>query len=518
MSACTNDEVDFYTPARAGSAPLAGSAGHDPASAGSAQAGTGPIVDDGGAGGSAGEADDAGAGGIGDSAGADNGGTGNGGTGNGGTGGNAGRGGTAGRGGAGGMSGGGSAVGGNGGGAGRGGNGAGGVGGASTGAGGWSVGGSGTAGASTGGSGGRAGSGGSGGANAGTGGTAGGAAVCGNAVLEKGEQCDDGNMTSLDACSASCAFEQSQRATTLELKFKTSSLCPKNAFGGAFAGSAQTALQTILDQRIANGSLSLLLAFRGLHDLTGTSVETITLGMAYGAPSAGSGYDGKKDLDWWYSPAVGQVDNGQLYSSSVGTLADGVLDASPDSLRIPLFSDLAIYMSSVKVRLSVGDSSAPLASSGATPGHLASEHVRPALVSFASAGPPASVATDPGQLCGGMSAASLSAITIPAAFAIGGTSACLEGYSASRTLLDLLVGGCSVGIDELVAHTQPDQSDPGLPAVGYGAPYRLVADATTKAVSACYDKQNAQVTLAACLNAAAYSAAFKVKTGRVIIK
>jgi cysteine-rich repeat protein len=338
-------------------------------------------------------------------------------------------------------------------------------------------------------------------------------------VLEKGEQCDDGNIKSLDACSAACAFEQSQRANVFEQRFKTNTFCPRNAFGGAFAGLAQTALQATLDQRVANGSLSLLFAFRGLHDLSGMSTETITLGMAYGAPTppVPASYDGKSDLDWWYTPANGQVDSaGVLYSNSTGSLSSGVLDASPDSLRIPLLSDLPIYLSNVKVRLTLGDSSAPLASAGAAPGHLASEHVRPALVSFASAGPPLSA--DSVQLCGGLSTASLAGVAIPARYATGGTSACQEGYAAGRTFLDLLVGGCTVQSGELIAPTQPDLSDPGAPAAGDGAPYHLLASASTHAVTGCRDKKDMPVTLNACLNAAAYSSAYRLKSGRVIIK
>jgi cysteine-rich repeat protein len=339
-------------------------------------------------------------------------------------------------------------------------------------------------------------------------------------LLEKGEQCDDGNLKSLDACSATCAFEQSQRANLIEQRFKTTTLCPRNAFGGAFEGAAQTALQTVLDQRVANGSLSLLFAFRGLKDLSGMSAETITLGMAYGAPTppVPSSYDGKSDLDWWYTPANGQVDSGVLYSNSTGSLANGVLDASPDSLRIPLLSDVPIYVSNVKVRLTLGDSSAPLASTSVAPGHLASEHLRAGLVSFASAGAPAPVTTDSAQLCGGLSTASLAGIAIPARYAAGGASACLEGYAPARTYLDLLVGGCTVQSGELIAPTQPDLSDPGAPAAGDGAPYKLLANVSTHAVTGCRDKKDAPVALNACLNAAAYSTAYRLKTGRVIIK
>lgn len=503
--ACTNDDVDFAMPGVAGSPPHAGSAGNGSSSAGSAQAGSAAGSDDAGSAGNLGEGGEAGAAGSGDA------GSGSGGVNNtGGQGGNAGHGGT-GRGGSAGT--GGNAIGGGG----RAGNGAGGAGtggaAGATGAGGSSRGGTG---GSSAGMGGSAGAGISG---ASAGGSAGASPVCGNAVLEKGEQCDDGNTNNLDACSASCAFEQSQRANSIEQKFKTSSLCPKNAFGTAFEGVAQTALQAVLDQRVESGSLSLLFAFRGLRDLSGMSPETIMLGMAYGTPSAAPSYDGKNDLDWWYTPATGQVDETDvLYSNSTGFLSDGVLEAAPDSLRIPLFSDLPIYVSNIKVRLFLGDSSTPLASSGNAPGHLANEHLRPGLVSFASGGPPPPANGDPGQLCGGLSAGSLSGIAIPAAYATGGASACIEGYSSSRSLLDLLVGGCNVGTDELVAATQPDQADPGAPVGGAGAPYRLSANAITNAVTGCRDKANNFVALATCLNAAAYSTAYRLKTGRAIIK
>src|SRR6478735_2922917 len=509
--ACTNSDVDFTIVSRAGSEPAthAGSGGNGAGGkgagvAGGAHAGVGATIGDAGSSGSLGDAGESGAAGSDGTAGSADGGTRN----EGGRGGQAGGG--AGRGGSGGN--------GMGGGAGRGGasgaSGAGGDGGAGRGG---ASGGNGTGGAGRGGASGAGAGGGAGHAGgSGTAGGAGAAPVCGNQVLEKGEQCDDGNTKSTDACSASCDFEQSQRANLIEQRFRTTSFCPKNAFGVAFAGTGQSTLQAIVDRRVKSGALSLLFAFRGLHDLSGMSAEQFTLGVAYGSPSVAADYDGSSDLDWWYTPATGQIDDsGVLYSSSSAVLSDGVLDAQPDSLRIPLLSEVPIYVSNVKLRLSIGDSSAPLSSSGVAPGHLASEHLRPSLVSFASAGPPAS--TDPGQLCGSLSAASLSSVAIPATYASNGASPCAEGYAATRTFLDLLVGGCTVAGDELVAPTQPDQSDPGAPAAGAGGPYRLIAN-NNNAVSGCRDKNNGSVMLSACLNAAAYSSAYRLRTGRAIIK
>jgi len=503
---CTNADVEFSSVGGSGglTSPRAG-AGGGLGIAGNSAAGFGAGRDDAGSGGNAGEAgaaDDAGAAGTGvggvPSAGGDQGGN----SGHGGVSGsgNAGRGGSAGRGGAGGSAGRGGAGGSAGGSAGRGGAG-GSAGRGGAGAGGSSAGGGGAAG-------------GAGKGGAGAGGSAGAGPVCGNSVLETGEQCDDGNIKSLDACAASCDFEQSLRANFFEQRFQTTTLCPKNAFGTAFEGEGQTELQTSLNDRVASGALSLLLAFRGLVDLSGTSAESITLGIAYGTPSVAPNYDGSRDLDWWYTPVAGQVDGGVFYSSSTASLSAGVLNASPGRIQLPLFSAVVVTLSSVKVRLPIGATSLPLASSGLAPGHLASEHLRPNLVSFASGGSN----SDPAQLCGNLSAASLSKVSIPAIYANGGTSACSEGYAAARSLLDLLVGGCTVDGDELVWATQPDQSDPDAPQAGTGAPYRLTTATNSHAVTGCRDKNNAAVTLATCLNAAAYSSAYRLKTGRVIIK
>ena len=500
FEACTNADVPFTAVSGAAGAPSAGAgaSGRDPGGAGNGDAGFGARVGDAGNGGVSGGAGDAGsmsdggASGKG-SAGMSHAGNSQGGSGGGGNAGHGGVGGNAGHGGVGGNAGGGAGHGGTGGNAGGG--------------------------AGHGGTGGNAGGGAGRGGTGGTGGTAGTPAVCGNKLLEKGEQCDDGNSKNWDACDASCAFEQSQRANSLELRFETSSLCSKNAFGTAILGSAQTELQSSLNQRIADGSLSLLFAFRGLSDLTGISTESISLGVLYGAPSTGPDYDGKSDLDWWYSPAAGQIGSGgQPRSNLSASLVAGVLSVNSGNLQLPLLTEDPLDLSSTKLRLNLGDASKPLASSGAPPGHLASEHLRASLVSFESGGQPANGV--PGELCGNISAASLSAVVIPAAYADGGASECSEGYSAARTFLDLLVGGCTLhhGDTAVILPTQPDQVDAAATQGGAGAPYRLTSNPKSNAVTGCRDKNDDSVSLATCLKAAAFSSAFRFKTGRVIIK
>jgi hypothetical protein len=166
-------------------------------------------------------------------------------------------------------------------------------------------------------------------------------------------------------------------------------------------------------------------------------------------------------------------------------------------------------MSSAHLRANIGSATKPgISTNASTPGHLVSENLDPALVSFAS--------TSSGELCGNLSAASLATVPVPAAL-LTGFGACSQGYTASNHLLDVLVHGCNgaFGIAE-VNPTQPDQVDPAAPVAGQGAPYTLVTTGTT--VTSCKDKTGATVSLPACLTAAAYSSDFNFTSDRVIAK
>src|SRR5262249_26541959 len=63
--------------------------------------------------------------------------------------------------------------------------------------------------------------------------------LCGNGVLDPGEQCDDGNTTNLDGCDSNCQFEQMHRVNSLTMEWAPSTLCPANALGGAIKSAAQ---------------------------------------------------------------------------------------------------------------------------------------------------------------------------------------------------------------------------------------------------------------------------------------
>lgn len=339
---------------------------------------------------------------------------------------------------------------------------------------------------------------------------------CGNHVREGAEQCDDGNLTNLDACRSNCQFEQSQRANWFKVQFLTDASCTKNAFGAAFSGIARTVLQGAVDDRVASGALNLLFSFSNLADLSGSAEGALTLGVLSGTPRTLVGYDGTSDLDWWYAPLATSIDSSRTpLSKLAASITSGVLNTTPGTIQIPLLSATPLTLSQADIRLPIGASSKPTSSTGNAPGHLASEQLSPTLTSFASAGKPNSAGA--GELCGNLSAASLRAESIPIDYTVDGATPCNQGYAATSTYLDVLIGGCTIGLLPVLSPTQPDQVDASVPQPGAGGPYRLTASAA-HVVTGCRDQDNTVVGLTACLNAAAFSSAFKFTSDRVIIK
>ena len=346
---------------------------------------------------------------------------------------------------------------------------------------------------------------------------------CGNGVREAGEQCDDGNTVNLDGCDATCRFEQNQRVTFLKLQFGTDpSFCPVNHFGGAFVGgTVQGSLQSSLDGGVANGSISIVLRLLGLDDLSGAADAALAIGMLNGTPAVGSGYDGTNDVDWWYTPEAGGIDANRLPKDmlAAGITASVLTTSAPTNAHNIGFGVLgSLSMSNLTLSVTDGAVSTPLASSGSPPGHLTGEHVDPSLQSFATAGEQNLAGA--GKLCADVSALSLSQTPIPNAL-VAGLTACNQGYTTSNSLLDALVGGCTItpgGIPlSQIASTLPDAHDPAAPAAGAGPPYTLSANAQ-RVVTTCKDHTNTVVDLTTCLTDAAYSAYFRFATDRVVVK
>ncbi|MDB4933494.1 MAG: Multiple EGF-like-domain protein 3 precursor [Labilithrix sp.] len=346
--------------------------------------------------------------------------------------------------------------------------------------------------------------------------------VCGDGYRDaaKNEQCDDGNVTKLDACDNTCKFEQSHRVIGMRMQFGTDAYCTTNALGSAIAGVARTSFQDSLDAGIKDGSVSALFTFAG--DLAGAT-GPVTVGNISGAPPSNAApYDGVSDLDWWYAPTPSSIDATRTARAKLtGTYAGGALDATGHlNLITSVGGSLAsLAVSGAKITIPIGAANVPTtAAAAAPPGHVASEHLVSTLQSFSSAGGTAGAPT--GQMCGNIAATSLDQTAAPLSFLPGGANPCFEKYTTANRLIDIIVSGCKVTALKITAikPTQPDQADPDVTPAGAGAPYALSADPTTKRVTGCKDKNGAVVPLQACLNAAAYSMSFKYATDRVIIR
>jgi cysteine-rich repeat protein len=340
------------------------------------------------------------------------------------------------------------------------------------------------------------------------------AAVCGNGVRDTGEACDDGGTANLDGCNSVCQFEQDHRANSVKMQFSTDTFCTVNALGIAIKSAAQSQVQTPIDNGVAAGTMNIMFQFLNLDDLSGTADPAIVLGGLNGSVVTGTGYSGTSDLDWWYTADALSIDASRKPTATLtGSIAAKTLNAGPGNLTLNVVlsgAAVPLALSSTRVRATIGAATKPLVSSGAPPGHLAAEHLDPALTSFST--------MSNGELCGNVSAYSLSKIPAPSAVVTGGSAACSEGYATTNSLLDVIVGGCHVlgGFITAIGATQPDQSDPTAPVAGAGPKYTLTT--TAKAVTGCKDKGGATVDLTTCLKSAAYSSFFKFTTDRVIIK
>jgi cysteine-rich repeat protein len=330
--------------------------------------------------------------------------------------------------------------------------------------------------------------------------------TCGNGVRDANEHCDDGNDTNLDGCSKTCRFEQVHRMNKVEMMFSADSFCTSNALGGAVRGLAQGQVQDALSAAVADGTMSILLAFEGLSDPTGRTPGPLTLGTFFAEPGTVGG------VDTWYTTSPLSIDADRSPLAKVPAQVSGsTLTAGPGSAAFALDlggSPVNLKLANARLKATLGPATAPLVSNGSSPGHLASEQLDPALLSFET--------TRGGQICGDVSAASLAAIPVPEPLTSGATR-CSQGYTMANSMLDVLVGGCSVFFMTVIGATQPDKVDASAPAAGAGGPYRLTTGSGRK-VTGCRDRNNASVPLDACLASAAYSAAFRFETQRVIAR
>jgi cysteine-rich repeat protein len=369
---------------------------------------------------------------------------------------------------------------------------------------------------------------------------------CGDATLGIGEDCDDGDQINLDGCDSACKFEMAQRITSLQQQFTTDAFCPHNALGAAITPIAEKTIQGTWDQPVTDGSLSIVFKFLGLQDLTGGDtpfrlgfVKALAAGRVLAAsPECGNGvceespfpgssefggtnpsdlacpldctYDGNNDLDWWYVRDPASVDaNEDPLEQLSGQIAAGRLTAGPGTVNLNLLFALQpalVKLFDTKVEALVdGLVTAPTVSTtGTPPGHLASEHLSPALTSVQG--------SSTGAMCSNVSAESLFNTPMPIALLFTCTDATgqVAAFTPDNHLLDVFVAGCLVFGTPGISPTQPDGSRDG-------ATYHFAFDSETLAVTSC-TKDAQPALLTDCVNNATYSSFFKFAADRVIIK
>ncbi|HUS32998.1 MAG TPA: DUF4215 domain-containing protein [Kofleriaceae bacterium] len=355
--------------------------------------------------------------------------------------------------------------------------------------------------------------------------------LCGDGIRAGNEQCDDGNLTNLDGCNGTCKFEQVHRVNQLMIPFTGPyAFCTKNAMGESMVGSSvRTNITDAFRSGVTDGSIAVIFAFLGLDDLSGTSDASVSVAWIKGPPvTSTKTYNGNTDLDWWYTTNAADIDSARVPKTQMpGAIAAKVLTAGPAEVVVSAsFSGVICYFDMVdaKVRVGINGASAPTVSTDdMTPGHIAAEHLNPALTSFESMG---TVTRDTngnitklsGEVCGNTTAESLDGSAVPAVML--GSTPCAENYSASHTLLDVFVNGCKTfGLFTQVKGTQPDASRDG-------AKYTFQSDATRKIIgctrcvgTTCVSSgSQGGPTLASCKYNAAYTSVFMITTDRVIAK
>jgi cysteine-rich repeat protein len=322
-----------------------------------------------------------------------------------------------------------------------------------------------------------------------------GPAVCGNGVIEAGEQCDDGNTFDLDGCDSHCNYEVVTRFTSLAISGSPApaGCSPStNAFGTrVIAPIALNQLNPPLQTDITNGVLNVMTQFLGLTDLTATNASGLSLGFASASPDPAKGaFPSPAPIDWWFLSDPSTVANGLPTSTLPATITNNALTAGPGTATFPLSlggTPELVTLQNALLFATVNTSPAPDAP--APPPN----QVAPGLVVFQTI-----TATGAGQgMCGNWTVGSLSQVPVPQVLASGGSTACTRGYiscgagmpagPSCNSLLDVIVGGCQVlgGLVTAINPTQPDVGANGM------APTILVVGANNKVILGAADQGDA---------------------------
>ncbi len=286
------------------------------------------------------------------------------------------------------------------------------------------------------------------------------AAVCGNGLLEAGEQCDDGNLFNLDGCDSSCKYEALARMTSLSIQGTAApSYCTPTTNRLGTQSLTSTALSSInqsMTDAINAGTTNILTQFLGLDDLTGVADPNgLTLGILSSSldPAKGT-WPTTNPIDWWFIADHTALSSAGLPTGLLtnGTLAARALAAGPNDVNLIMLlggSTANLRMRSARISATINGTPAPNVPAP-PPAQLAA-----GLTVFQTI-----TASGTGQgLCGNITVESLAQIPIPQSLAQGGSTAC-GNCTGSKTytycgegqpvgpgcnsLLDSLVGGCKV--------------------------------------------------------------------------
>jgi cysteine-rich repeat protein len=365
------------------------------------------------------------------------------------------------------------------------------------------------------------------------------APVCGNGIVEFGEDCDDGNSNSLDGCDR-CSFEQAAHVTSLVQQFSTDTFCIKNALGTAISTlpAAQDFIQQTWSFPVASGDLSLVFKFLGKLDPSGAR-STFNLGFVDATPvrfnpqddgTFADNYNGASDLDWWYTVRDPDNDtsidpNGTPRVQLPAEITNRHLIAGPgtiENLRL-LFAlapaNVELFNARIDATLDTKLSKPKLATTSTPPGHVASEHLSPDFSTFESSG----ISSALGGMCSDVSAKSL-ANASPGLLGVCADPADPTGTTPAfpdNHLLDVFISGCQLfttdpntgepGFVPTIAPTQPDGSLDG-------STYTFAVDPVTHQVTSCKKDGQPDDNPDECLANATFSSYFKIAADRVILR
>jgi cysteine-rich repeat protein len=383
------------------------------------------------------------------------------------------------------------------------------------------------------------------------------APVCGNGIVEFGEDCDDGNLVSLDGCER-CSFEQVARVAQLVQQFDTDAFCTKNALGKAISPIPESLdfIQRTWKFPVQDGSISVVFKFLGGIDPSGAR-STFNLGFIDATPvrlqhddgTPADTYDGEHDLDWWYTirkqnpdnpfdtPNVSLDANGTPRAQLPAEIFNRHLTAGPgtiETLRL-LFAgapaNVELRNVHIDATLDTGLSKPTVSTTGLPPGHVASEHLSPDFVTFESSGFTSAI----GGMCSDVTARSLANASIGLLGLCADPS--VEDGSQPQFpdnhLLDVFVLGCQlhtqipgtndVGFVREIFPTQPDGSLDGATYTFELNPETHQATnctrtATENGATTVTSTMTGDLTLDDCLNNATYSSYFKIAADRVILR